>query len=87
MRGPTKNTKLRAARADTGKPVSIEFERNAEGMFEHVGPHAKWFSNMVGELLRTSIPMHHNSWSRVPAEDKAHIDDQLHVSLHYLLFF
>ncbi|PWA70724.1 hypothetical protein CTI12_AA275250 [Artemisia annua] len=47
-------------------------------MYEHVGPHAKWFSNLVGELLRTSIPMHHNSWKRVPATAKAHIDNQLH---------
>ncbi|PWA69599.1 ionotropic glutamate receptor, metazoa, Periplasmic binding protein-like I [Artemisia annua] len=79
VRGPTKNTKLRAERADTGKPVSIRFRRNAEGMFEHVGTHAKWFSNLVGELLRTSIPMHHNSWRRVPATAKAHIDNQLHM--------
>lgn len=74
-------------RRDTGKPVSIRFELNGEGMYEHVGPNAKWFSNLVGELLRTSIPMHTSSWSRVPESAKVHIDNQLHVSLYYLLFF
>ncbi|PWA53560.1 hypothetical protein CTI12_AA443890 [Artemisia annua] len=66
--GATKNTKLHAERTDTGKPVSIRFEKNAEGMYEHVGPHAKWFSNLVGELLRTSIPMHFNSWRMFPLQ-------------------
>ncbi|PWA36087.1 dirigent protein 5 [Artemisia annua] len=80
VRGATKNMKLRAERSDSvGKPVSIRFEKNAEGMYEHVGPHAKWFSNLVRELLRTSIPMHHNSWRRVPATAKAHIDNKLHL--------
>ncbi|PWA57944.1 hypothetical protein CTI12_AA405290 [Artemisia annua] len=78
VRGSTKNTKLHAERTDTGKPVTIRFEKNAEGMYEHVGPHAKWFSNLVGELLRTSIPMHFNSWRNVPPTAKAHIDNQLH---------
>ncbi|PWA72180.1 hypothetical protein CTI12_AA272820 [Artemisia annua] len=66
-------------RTDTGRPVSIRFEKNAEGMYEHVGSRTKWFSNLVGELLRTSIPMHFNSWRDVPATAKAHIDNQLHL--------
>ena len=87
MRGPTKNTRLRNERKETGRPVSIRFRKNDKGMWEHVGDHAKWFSNLVGELLRQSIPMHYKSLSAVPATAKAHIDDQLHVSFFYLLLF
>ena len=77
-----KNVALRKAVSDRG-PQQIEFEVNDKQTYVHVGPNRAWFSNYVGELVR-SLPLHHPSWHSFDAAAKAAFMARLGVS--YFIF-
>lgn len=76
------NKDLKMAVALNG-PQKIDFDIDDQGTYIHVGPHASWFSNYVGELVR-EFPYYHRSWRDIPAADKAHVHDRLSVSFLFL---
>ena len=85
-RAPTrqanKNVALRKA-VDASGPQQIEFEMNDQRTYVHVGPNRAWFSNYVGELVR-SLPLHYPSWHKFDEAAKAAFMARLGVS--YFIF-
>ena len=81
-RQANKNVALRKA-VELHGPQSIEFETKDQETYDHVGPNRAWFSNYVGELVRT-LPLHHPSWQDLEKATRAAFMNRLGVS--YFIF-
>ena len=82
VREANKNKDLRKAVTASG-PQSIEFEWRDQKTFNHVGPNRAWFSNYVGELVR-SLPLHYPSWHNLDEATRQGFMNRLGVS--YFIF-
>ena len=82
VREANKNLDLRKAVTAKG-PQSIKFEWRDQQTFNHVGPHRAWFSNYVGELVR-SLSLHYSSWHDLDEATRQGFMNRLGVS--YFIF-